>query len=249
MIYTKRLLRNWRNAPARCNEIDLSTCTQTFINTHTLTDKMEIQYMARKWAAAEWIVILAFVLLFLVFLYVKGGEEPFFRIINGYYGILLIFVVFLYYKIGLWSAVPLYVVAVASLARGVFNNPEVTEVFLQDGALHVVSLYTAAALLITIYRVLNIPQIMITDSQLVLNHGKTRIDWNNISEIRLKDGYFEVEKSTFTLSSGYVGLGSIENRGNLINTLTKYCHERDIPFNTTNPPDSTNVMLSWIRFP
>jgi len=80
--------------------------------------------MAKKWAAAEWIVILAFVLLFLVFLYTKGGIEPFFQIINGYYGILLVLLVFLYYKIGLWSAVPLYVVAVASLAQGVFNNPD-----------------------------------------------------------------------------------------------------------------------------
>ncbi len=201
---------------------------------HTFTDKVEIQYMAKKWAAAEWIVVLAFVLLFLVFLYIKGGTEPFFHIINGYYGILLILLVFLYYKIGLWSAVPLYVVAVASLARGVFNNPDVTEVFLQDGALHAVFLYTAAVLVITIYRVLNIPQIMITDNQFVLDHGKTRIDWDNISEIRLKGGHLEVERKTFTPLFMYVGIGSLENQSDLINTLSKYCYERDIPFNTAN---------------
>lgn len=202
--------------------------------------------MAKKWAAAEWIVILAFVLLFLVFLYVKGGTEPFFQIITGYYGILLILVVFLYYKIGLWSAVPLYVVAVASLARGVFNNPDVTEVFLQDGALHAVSLYAAAVLVITIYRVLNIPQIIITDSQFVLDHGKTRINWDNISEIRLKGGHLEVERNTFTPLFMYVGIGSIEDQSDLINTLSKYCYERDIPFNTANV--IPNPFQNWIIY-
>lgn len=190
--------------------------------------------MARKWAAAEWIVVLVFVLLFLVFLYVKGGKEPFFQIIDGYYGILLILLIFLFYKIGLWSAIPLYVVAIASLARGVFNNPDVTEVFMQDGALHTVSLYAAAALLITIYRVFHTPQIMITDSQLVLNHGKTRIDWHNITEIRLVGGHLEVERNKFTPLFIYVGIGYIENQSDLINTLTHYCYERDIPFNTVN---------------
>lgn len=221
-------------------------CTQTFISLYTFYDKMEIQYMAKKWAAAEWIVVLAFVLLFLVFLYTKGGIEPFFQIINGYYGILLILFVFLYYKIGLWSAVPLYVVAVASLAQGVFNNPDVIAVFLKDGALHTVSLYTAATLIITIYRVFYTPQIMITDSQFVLNHGKTRIDWDNISEIRLKGGHLEVERNTFSPLFMYVGIGSLENQSDLINTLSTYCYERNIPFNTVNV--APNPFQNWIIY-
>ena len=200
---------------------------------------MEIQYRAKKWAAAEWIVVLVFVLLFLVFLYVKGGKEPFSHIIRGYYGILLIVSIFLYYKIGLWSAVPLYVVAVASLARGVFNNPEVTEVFMQDGALHTVLLYAAAALVLTIYRLFHTPQIMITDNQLVFNHGKTRIDWDNITEIRLMGGHLEVERNKFTPFFVYVSIGYIENPSDLINTLSHYCYEMGIPFNTVNATHSS----------
>jgi hypothetical protein len=180
------------------------------------------------------------------FFYVKGGIEPFFKVINSYYGILLVLVVFLYYKIGLWSAVPLYVVAVASLARGVFNNPDVIAVFLKDGALHAVSLYTAAALLITIYRVFYTPQIVITDSQFILNHGKTRIDWDNISEIRLKGGHLEVERNTFSPLFMYVGIGSLENQSDLINTLSTYCYERDIPFNMVNV--TPNLFQNWIIY-
>ena len=195
--------------------------------------------MAKKWAAAEWIVVLVFVLLFFVFLYVKGGKEPFFHIIRGYYGILLIVSIFLYYKIGLWSAIPLYVVAVASLARGVFNNPDVTEVFMQDGALHTVSLYVSAALVLTIYRLFHTPQIMITDNQLVFNHGKTRIDWDNITEIRLVGGHLEVERNKFTPFFVYVGIGYTENQSNLINTLSHYCYERGIPFNMVNASHSS----------
>lgn len=167
----------------------------------------------------------------------EGGTTPFFSIINRYYGIILIVSIFLYFKIGLWSIFPLYMVALTSLAKGVFKNPDVYKVFIQDGALHTISFYVAALAIISIYLIFHTPQITITNNQLVLSHGKTKINWNNITEIKLAGGLLKVNRNVFTFFPILEGVTLIENQSDLINTLSHYCHERDIPFTVDDAPN------------
>ncbi len=188
--------------------------------------------MAKEWAAAEKIVILAFVLVILAFFHFEQGREQLFSVIDSYYGILLLFLIVLHYKKGWWSLVPLWVVVTTSLAIAVHNNPDVMDVLMKEGALHSVFLYLTAVLSVDIYHILHTPQITITDRQLVLNFGRTRISWENVSEIRLDENHLEVEKKErkFTLFPVWESIGSIADQGDLITSLSEYCYERDIPF-------------------
>lgn len=208
--------------------------TQTLINTYLFMSRMETKYKTKKWLAATYAVVLTFVILFLLFLYMEGGINPYMHIINSYYGILIVLLIYLYFKIGLWSAVPLYIVALASLARGVYKYNNFYETFIQNGALQTISLYIASLIVINIYLIYHTPQIRITNNQLVLSHGRTTIDWNNITEIELIGENLRVTKDAFTLSPLYEGIGFIENQSDLIKALSRHCHKRDIPFKIVN---------------
>jgi hypothetical protein len=88
---------------------------------------------------------------------------------------------------------------------------------------------------------------MITNNQLVLSHGKTAIDWNNITEIKLAGGLLRVNRDVFTFFPILEGVTLIENQSDLINALSHYCHERDIPFTVDDAPNFyRNFMVAII---
>lgn len=97
--------------------------------------------------------------------------------------------------------------------------------------LHTALLYTIAALSLDYYRIFAVPQIVLTDRKLFLNFGKTAVDWQDITEIRLNQGLLEVEKREkkifFPIEES---VDSLEDQPEFITQLTKYCYERDIPF-------------------
>ncbi|MGC1122368.1 MAG: hypothetical protein WBA22_14850 [Candidatus Methanofastidiosia archaeon] len=191
--------------------------------------------MANKWTATWRVIALTFALAILVFLSQKGGRELFFSIIFGYYGELLIaLIVLYYYKSGWWSFFLLLVVATASLGRAIYNNPDVVGVFMKERFLHTALLYITAALSLDYYRIFTVPQITLIDGKLFLNFGKTAIDWQDITEIRLNQGYLEVKKRKKKIFfSIRENVDSIKDQPGLITQLTTHCFERDIPFKLT----------------
>jgi hypothetical protein len=196
---------------------------------------MEVSFMANRWAAIWTAVVLTFALVVLVFLIQEGGSELFFSTVVSYYGVLLVaLIVLYYYKNGLWYVFVLLLVATVSLGRSIYNNPDVVEVIIKDRSLHTTLLYTIAALSLDYYRILAVPQISLTDRKLFLNFGKTGVNWQDITEIRLNQGCLEVEKRKKKISfPTEESVSSIGNQHGFITQLTKYCYERDIPFTLT----------------
>ena len=196
---------------------------------------MEILYFAKKWAAGGQVIALALVLLFTVLLlHSEGSAERLFSTIDSIYGILLLLLIIFHYKRGWWSLILLLAVITTFVVVAVHENPDVTDVIMKGGSLHAALLYFFAVLSVDIYCILHTPQVTVTDKKLVLNFGKTTIEWQDISEIRLEKKHLAVEKKEKRLISFPIleNIEAIVDQGDLINTLSEFCYERDIPFST-----------------
>ena len=197
---------------------------------------MEISYFTKKWAAGGHVIVLAIVLvLTILLLYSEGGAEQLFSTIDSIYGIVLPLLIIFHYKKGWWSIILLLAVVTAFVAVAVHENPDVTDVVLKGGSLHAALLYFVAVLSVDIYCILHKPQITVTDKKLVLNFGRTTVEWQTISEIRLDKNHLRVEKKEKRLAFIPIleNIETIAEHGALITTLSEFCYERDIPFSKT----------------